>query len=757
VVSDVRNISKGIDSVNTKLGGFGKSIGKAGSAIKGMFVAGAASAVGGGIVDYLKSATTSASDLSESTSKVGVVFGKSSDQIMKASQTSAKAMGLSQNAYLSATGGLGNLLVSLKIAPKAAAGMSQNMVKLAGDMASFNNASPEDVLAALQSGLTGETEPLKKFGINMNDATLKAEALKQGLIKNTKEALTPQNKALAAQGLIMSQSKTAQGDFARTSGGLANQQRILAATLADSKTAFGSLLLPIVTKVITFINTTALPGLKKFSDWFKSAIGPPIQSLVELLKAALMPVFETVQGGIKALGEAFKAGGDDVTSSGFAGVMEKIGLFARKVSDFFTGEFVGGVRALGAAFMAGGTDITSSGFAGIMEQIGLTVRNIGDTVIRNVIPAVQKIVPVLINLGSSIVSNVIPVIGSLVTFFMTTLIPAFLSVYSYVMANVVPIFVQIYTIIATQVVPIIGSLAQWFVTKLVPAVAVIVGAIAKNLKPVLDSIFKVINDSVIPVVKQIIAKFKEWQPTIQKVIEVVVKVVGKVLEFASAILGKVLPPVIKFAGFLLQNLVPVVFKVVEIVAKVIGKVIEFGVSAFNAGKKIGEFVLSVIKVIAGLQQKVLGVLTGAASWLLNVGKDIINGLKTGISNGWQAVQDFIKSLIDKIPAVVRKALGIASDSKVFKEIGKHIGGGLASGMDATTKAVANASGNMALAVQQGFSTPALAMDVGLNGVGGGGGNTYQITINSLDPSTAGKVVVDAIKEYESVNGGGWRR
>lgn len=202
-------------------------------------------------VDFFKSAIQGASDLNESQSKVGVVFKSSSGQVIEASKTAATAMGLSQNSYLAAAGTFGNLLVSLGLGPKAASGMSTQMVKLAGDLASFNNVSPEEALDAIRSGLTGETEPLKKFGVNMNDATLKAQALKMHLIKTTKDALTPQSKALAAQALIMGQTKTAQGDFTRTSGGLANQQRILAARTEDLKTKIGTGLLPITTSITT--------------------------------------------------------------------------------------------------------------------------------------------------------------------------------------------------------------------------------------------------------------------------------------------------------------------------------------------------------------------------------------------------------------------------------------------------------------------------------------------------------------------------
>ena len=249
-------LSAGVDPQMSKAGAAGgKKFGGGMVASAKSFVAPLAAlfAVSAGVA-FFKGAVDGASDLSESASKVGVVFGAQAAQIMKASETSATAMGLSKAAYLEATGGLGNLLVSLKVAPKAAADMSQEMVKLAGDMASFNNVPVEDALLAIRSGLTGETEPLKRFGVNMNDATLKAQAMKMGLIATTKDAMSPQTKALAAQALIMGQTGTAQGDFARTSGGLANQQKILAAHTDDLKTKIGGALLPAVTNATTAVS-----------------------------------------------------------------------------------------------------------------------------------------------------------------------------------------------------------------------------------------------------------------------------------------------------------------------------------------------------------------------------------------------------------------------------------------------------------------------------------------------------------------------
>jgi hypothetical protein len=215
----------------------------------GMATAGAAAA---GLLG--RSFVNSASDVNESLSKNRVLFGKYADDVAKFSDTSAKSFGISKVAALDATGTFGNLFRALDIGPKKAADLSVNLTQLAADMASFNNASPEDTLEALRSGLVGETEPLRRFGVNINDAQLREEALRQGLIKSTKDVLPANVKALAAVALITKQTSAAHGDFARTSGGLANQSRILKAQISDLGANIGARLLPVVLKVTTFLN-----------------------------------------------------------------------------------------------------------------------------------------------------------------------------------------------------------------------------------------------------------------------------------------------------------------------------------------------------------------------------------------------------------------------------------------------------------------------------------------------------------------------
>lgn len=125
-----------------------------------------------------------ASDLTEEINKTAVVFGDSGDDVVAWSKTLADSFGISQRAALEAAGTFGNMLVPMGFARGEAAQMSKRMVELAGDMASFNNASPAETLDALRAGLAGETEPLRRYGVFLNEGRIQTEAFNLGLTKH---------------------------------------------------------------------------------------------------------------------------------------------------------------------------------------------------------------------------------------------------------------------------------------------------------------------------------------------------------------------------------------------------------------------------------------------------------------------------------------------------------------------------------------------------------------------------------------------
>ena len=192
---------------------------------------------------------SSASDLAESASKVNVVFGKMAPPVQEFSRL-ADAIGLSDQQALAATGTFGNLFVSMGMSQQEAANMSVDIVKLAADLASFNNIGVDEALEKLRAGLVGETEPLRALGVNLSAAAVESKALEMGLAA-TKGELTAADKATASYKLILEQTTTAQGDFERTSGGLANKQRMLKADVADLQAEIGQKLVPAFDAAVT--------------------------------------------------------------------------------------------------------------------------------------------------------------------------------------------------------------------------------------------------------------------------------------------------------------------------------------------------------------------------------------------------------------------------------------------------------------------------------------------------------------------------
>lgn len=256
-------IRRGADKGSGGMKGLGAAIG----GVSKLFAPLLAAAAGFQALDWAKGAVEKASDLGESMSKVSQIFGdEAARAIEQFASKGPKALGQTKLAVLDAAGTFGVFGKSAGLTGEKLAGFSNGLVQLATDLASFHNTSPEEAVEALAAALRGETEPMRKYGVLLDDASMRQEALRLGLVKTTKEALNPQQKVLAAQALIMRQTKDAQGDFAKTSGGLANQQRILAASFEETQAKVGQLFLPIVNKAVVLLNEKALPAIGKITD-----------------------------------------------------------------------------------------------------------------------------------------------------------------------------------------------------------------------------------------------------------------------------------------------------------------------------------------------------------------------------------------------------------------------------------------------------------------------------------------------------------
>ena len=259
-------------------------------------------AVLGGMAAAAVPAVKAASDLNEVMSKSSVIFGDAAKEVQKFGDTTAKSFGISKTEALNAASTFGIFGKAAGLTGSNLAKFSTDFTALASDLASFNNTSPEQAITAIGAALRGESEPIRNYGVLLSDAVLKQEALALGIYDGV-GALTSQQKVLAAQAAIYKQTTDAQGDFERTSGGLANQQRILSASIKDTQAAIGQALIPVV--------EAALPILNSFANWAKNnpkafvaiagAIAAVAASIVAVNIAMMANPFGLVAAGVAAL------------------------------------------------------------------------------------------------------------------------------------------------------------------------------------------------------------------------------------------------------------------------------------------------------------------------------------------------------------------------------------------------------------------------------------------------------------------------
>lgn len=303
--------------------------------------------------------------------------------------------------------------------------------------------------------------------------------------------------------------------------------------------------------------------------------------------------------------------------------------------------------------------------------------------LRSSAPILQAYAGYLVSMGQSLVANVLPPVRAAGSYFAGTFGPILRTVGNIIVGQVVPALTAVGRFLAGTVIPIVARTAT---------------QVGKNLRPVFDAVAGVLRRDVLPAVQAGAARFRELWPTIQKVIVATLKVTGAVSSFAAKVLGVVLPPVIRFAGFLAGTLIRAIVGAIGVVVRIGGAVVDAGQRFVGAIAAVGRFtsavvgkVGDVIRTVAGIPGKVTSALAGAGSLLVSEGVALIQGLISGIISKAGDIASTITSyVIDKIPGPVRKALGIASPSKVFKKIGQQIIDGLLVGIRGGSKAIAPA-------------------------------------------------------------------
>lgn len=252
VAGDSKGMRRSLGKATKSLGDFSKKVGAISLGVGTAMIGMGAKTIGLAV------------DFEESLSKAQQIFGTSAKAIEDSAKGAATAVGLSKAEFLEASSTFGIFGKASGLAGDDLSSFSIDLVGMAADVASFNNLKPEAAVEKLAAGLRGSMEPLQSVGILMNAAMVEAEALDMGLV-DVGDTLTEGQKIMARHSLIMQQlgETGTYGDFARTSDGLANKQRILTARMKNLGIEIGMVLLPIAEKLAGWLEKL----IGKFEDW----------------------------------------------------------------------------------------------------------------------------------------------------------------------------------------------------------------------------------------------------------------------------------------------------------------------------------------------------------------------------------------------------------------------------------------------------------------------------------------------------------
>lgn len=345
--ADIAQFEEGLQKATQRLSQVGEKMRNMGGV--------ASAAVSAPLALLGKTFVDAASDAEEFGSAFNYLFKDNADSVRSWADTTAKEIGRSSGELQKQSQAFMQLFKQVNDqtpqGAKNAAELSKQFTLLAQDLSSFFNVAESDALDKLRSGLAGETEPLRDFGVFLNEAAVEAKGFEMGL-EAVDGKLTEQSKVLARAALILEKTKDAQGDAARTSGSYANQVRKLSAAWTDLSKQLGQILLPLASKIVEALTSIAkvfgeLPEpVQKFIlvvGGIAVVLGPVVAAIGMLamgLGAVSAPVLAIIAAlaGTAGLIAAFAAMGEWADTikgkmgASFTGIGENISAFGESVA-----------------------------------------------------------------------------------------------------------------------------------------------------------------------------------------------------------------------------------------------------------------------------------------------------------------------------------------------------------------------------------------------------------------------------------------
>lgn len=586
---------------------FDGQVGKAGrgfSALRGAAVAFAGSAVAA----FAGKTIMAASDLNEELSKAGVVFGPAKDKVVRQANELANAFGLPKAEIIGAASSIGLVAKASGLGQRPAADMGNSLAKLAADASSFYNVPLAEALQAMQSGLVGEAEPMRRFGVLLSEAAVQQEAVRLGIAKTGAE-LTEGQKVQARYSLMTKGMSDASGDLARTQDSVANRLREIKGRAINAAAGLGTALLPAV--------SATLGGLIQFGGMVSDTVGK-IKNWIET-----NPMVQVTLARISTE----------------------------------VGKFVGWVREM--------IPVVQAWMAEMGARLLPVLQQVAQWIMANVVPALQQI-------AQMIRTQVLPMAQQFAQWFMSRVVPAAMRIYEVVASNLMPIFQQLVATFRGSVLPTIQNLIQKFrdnqpaIQAVVEKVQTFVGkalelasAVASKVIPPLIRFAGFLLGNVVPAIAQVVI----WAiKIIGKMFDIasaiidaaaagaefagkIISGIGRALTFIAGIPGKVKGALSDAGSWLLSAGADLVRGFIQGIKNMAGQAAE---AAQNMAKAAVDKVTGFLKI--GSPSKLLEQI---GKW---TGEGLINGLK-GTADQVGATMDALLSKVDESLGKGQGAIG----------------------------------------------------------------------------------------------------
>jgi phage-related protein len=721
ILADAAPAVRGMHQVEQSATGMGSKLGGVGRGIAAGFATMGTALAAAGIVEGFKTVIDQAASLSAAIGTTKTIFKGASADMLSWSKTTATTLGISQAEALNATKVFGGFFTGVGMGTKAAADMSKNWATMAANMSAFGDIPVAESLDAVRSALIGEYDPIQKLIPTLSAASLQQKAMELSGKKNAK-ALTDQDKAAALNAIMTESMANKVGLAERKQRGYGVQMDVLKAQLKDAAGAIGSVFLPALTGGMAFINDTAIPAVKKLGEFLGpklkagfDALGgfKPPKAIVDVAQSSqVQSILDNAKNGFMSLGPVIK--------NALAVVMPIITAVASTLS----GAFTKALPQIKAIFGTVG-EIVGQAFAIIKAQISnwvalvqLIWQTFGANILAYISTAFASVVTALQGFFN-IIKGVFNVIIGVLT-------GDWGKAWDGVKGIVSGTWQLIQGIFGLMMAGV--TLLGQFITRGLSAAWSIVASVAvaawNGIKALLVAAWNGIKSAVTSAMSGIASAIAAIWAGIKSAIVAVVSGIGAAIvagwnavKAATSAAWAAVSSATTAAWNAIKAFITGIWPALKGAVSAGGAAIRGAisaawdavksatVSAWNAVRSaVTTGIGNVITTVKSLPGKVKSAVSGAIGWLVDVGRQMIQGLIAGIGQMASQVASKAREVVSGAVNAAKSALGMASPSKVFMEIGRLSVQGMVDGLETGKKDLIKTTEDLAKAVIKAFPT-----------------------------------------------------